>query len=317
MAKTALDLIQEMAKGRTLLNAPLSEFSTIQVGGPADILIYPRDREDLARLLSFLHQREIPVFPLGNGSNLIVRDAGIRGAAINLMEGFRSIERRDAPGQGTAVHIRVEAGSPLRRFIRWTVDQGITGFEALVGIPGSVGGALAMNAGAWGFEIGQRVLELEAMDPTGKTHTFGRDMLRFAYRSLELPKDYIIVGALLEGEEADPRDVKTRAKEFYGRRRKNQPTQEPSAGCVFKNPQGHSAGRLIEQCGLKGVRVGDAEVSRVHANYIVNKGSASAGQVVALMGMVQERVYVDHGIKLEPEVRIVGEWEKGKLRIQE
>ncbi len=315
MAKTALEQIQEMVRGRVVLNAPMSELTSIRVGGPADMVVYPADREDLATLVAFLAEREIPRFVLGGGSNLVVRDGGIRGAVINLTEGFCELEGRDGPGGEPQVY--AGAGVSLRRLVRWSVDKGVAGFEALSGIPGTVGGALAMNAGAWGFEFSECVLEVEAMTPAGEVHVFPRDVLAFRYRGLDLPRGTILLGALLRGWEEVPDAVKARAQELHRKRRDTQPVQEPSAGSVFLNPPGKAAGQLIDQCGLKGVRVGDAEVSRLHANFIVNSGMATASQVVALMGMIQERVYVKHRVKLEPEVHIVGDWEKGKLRIQE
>ncbi len=315
MAKTALDLIQETTRGRVVLNAPMSEHTTLRVGGPADLLIYPADRNDLVQVLALLAERDIPYLPLGNGSNLVVRDGGIRGAVINLGEGFSELELREEPDGSPA--IRVGAGTSLRRLVRWAVDQGISGLEALTGIPGAVGGAVAMNAGAWGTCMGDRVLRLEGVTPDGEPHLFDRESLHFGYRTLDLPPGFVVTGALLSGAPATPAEVKARAQEYFKRRRDTQPTQEPSAGSVFKNPPGRAAGQLIDECGLKGVRVGDAEVSRIHANFIVNAGKAAASQVVALMGMIQERVYVKHRLKLEPEVRIVGDWEKGKLRIQE
>ena len=314
MARTTLDLIQEMLRGKAVLNAPMSELTTVRVGGPADILIYPADREDLARLMPVLSDRAIPYLVLGNGSNLIVRDGGIRGAVLCLREGFSTLARLDRGEKGPA--IRAAAGVNLQGFVRWTVDEGIGGFEALCGIPGTVGGALAMNAGAWGHEIGERVVELEVMDPSGAVLIRKRDTLRFGYRSLELSPGWIILGAVLQGEASAPQELKARVTEYFNRRKATQPLSMPSAGSVFKNPPGRSAGRLIEECGLKGVRVGDAEVSSVHANFIVNAGKATAGQVVSLISMMQERVFVKNGVKLEPEVRIVGDWEKDKLRIR-
>lgn len=315
MAKSVIDVIQQVVRGRTVLNAPMAEHSTLRVGGPADILIYPADGDDLAALLAALGEREVPYFVVGAGSNLVIRDGGLRGAVINLADGFRAVERRD-PASGRAT-FWADAGVTMRRLVRWTVDEGIAGLEALAGIPGTVGGALAMNAGAWGVEIGERVLQVEIMDPDGEIRTVDRDQLRFSYRQLELPSGTVVLGALLWGEESPSEQVKAKIQEFSRRRRDSQPLQEPSAGSVFKNPSGDSAGRLIDQCGLKGVRVGDAEISRIHANFIVNTGAATAGQVVALMGMIQERVYVKFKVRLEPEVRIVGDWDKGKLRIQE
>ncbi len=315
MAKTTFDLIRETVRGETLFNAPMREHTTIQVGGPADLLIHPADRDDLAVLVELLAERGVPHFVLGNGSNLVVRDGGIRGAVICLDQGFRGIERRDAPDGRPRLWI--EAGALLRALVRWTVDQGISGFAELSGIPATVGGAIAMNAGAWGVSIGDQVVELEVMDRTGATHVYPREMLRFGYRRLDLPPDAIILGALLRGEESTSSAVKDRAKELYRKRKERQPVRDPSAGCVFRNPTSGNAGEMIDGCGLKGVRVGDAQISTVHANFIINAGSATAVQVVSLIGMIQERVYVKHKIKLESEVHIVGEWEKGKLRISE
>lgn len=313
MAKTTLEMIRETVRGETALNEPMRNHTTLQVGGAADLQVAPADRDDLSALVELLAEREVPYFVLGNGSNLVVRDGGIRGAVIQLSQGFREIERRDDPS-GTP-HVRVEAGTPLRTLVRWTVDQGIGGFAEFSGIPATVGGALAMNAGAWGAAIGERVVSLEVMDRTGVSRMIPQEALHFAYRRLDLPPGSIILGALLRGDESTPEAVKERAKELYRLRKERQPLREPSAGCVFRNPATGKAGELIEGCGLKGVRVGDAQISPVHGNFIVNVGKATASQVVSLIGMIQERVYVKHRTKLEPEVHIVGEWEKGKLRI--
>ncbi|MBI5018001.1 MAG: UDP-N-acetylmuramate dehydrogenase [Deltaproteobacteria bacterium] len=315
MAKTAMDVLQKLVRGRVVLNAPMAELTTMRVGGPADLLVYPADRDDLTALLGVLRERSVPYLVLGAGSNLVVRDGGVRGAAISLAEGFRTVERRD--GAQDRITFWADAGVSLRRLIRWTVDEGVSGLEALAGIPGTVGGALAMNAGAWGVEIGERVLEVEIMTPEGDVRRLDRDRLRFTYRQLDLPAGAIVLGALLWGEPCPPEQVKAKVQDLLRLRRDKQPLQEPSAGSVFKNPPSESAGRLIEQCGLKGVKVGEAEVSRIHANFIVNAGMATASQVVALMGMIQERVYVRFKVRLDPEVRIVGDWDKGKLRIQE
>ena len=315
MAKTTLELIRETVRGETALNESMREHTTLQVGGAADLLVSPADREDLAALVELLAEREVPYFVLGNGSNLVVRDGGIRGAVIQLGQGFRDIERRDDPAG--IPHLRIEAGAPLRTLVRWTVDQGVGGFAEFSGIPATVGGAIAMNAGAWGAMIGERVVSLELMDRTGACQMVPREALRFAYRRLELPAGAIILGALLRGDVSTPAVVKERAKELYRQRKERQPLREPSAGCVFRNPATGSAGELIDGCGLKGVRVGDAQISPVHGNFIVNVGHATASQVVSLIGMIQERVYIKHRTKLEPEVHIVGDWEKGKLRITE
>ncbi len=317
MARTVLDEIRQAVRARVELNVPMADHTTLRVGGAADVVVYPEDRDALARLLALLAAREVPWIVLGNGSNLVVRDGGIRGAVVSLCDGFDALEDRGEDEGGRRL-VRVEAGVGIRRLVRWSVDQGVGGFEFLVGIPGSVGGALAMNAGAWEAQIGDRVEELEVLLPGEGLRLLARDELAFRYRGVDLPEGAAVVGVILAGQPSDPEHVKARAKELYQRRRTSQPVGRPSAGSVFRNPpSGPPAGWLIEDCGLKGVRVGDAEVSQVHANFIVNAGRAKASHVVSLIGMIQERVYVNHKVKLETEVRIVGDWEKGKLRIQE
>lgn len=308
MAGWLIDLLRGTLRGRVVPHAPLAERTTLRVGGPADVLVLPADREDLERALSMFREREVPCFFLGNGSNLVVRDGGIRGAVVQLGEGFRRLEA--AGEDAEALSFRAEGGVALPHLVRWTADRAISGFEALAGIPGSVGGALAMNAGAWGVEIGDRVEELEVMDPEGRIHRLHRSVLRFGYRSLDLPRGGVILSALFRGGVGSPEEVKGRVQEHLSRRRDRQPLHERSAGSVFKNPPGKAAGRLIEECGLKGLRVGDAEVSRLHANFIVNRGSATARQVMTLMEMIQERVHVERRIRLEPELITVGEWER-------
>lgn len=315
MANTAVDRIQEQVRGRVFPNASLAELTTLKVGGPADVLVYPADREDLRTLLALLAEQELPRFVLGNGSNLVVRDAGLRGAVLCLTEGFRALELREETAD--RVTVWVEAGVNVRRLVRWSVDEGITGFEFLCGIPGTLGGAVIMNAGAWGQSLADRLVDVEVMDPRGTVSVLTAAELDFGYRTSKLPAGHVVLGARLWGRRSSRDEVKGAAQGYYQRRKDTQPLQDPSAGSTFKNPPQHSAGKLIDQCGLKGVRVGDAEISKVHANFIVNQGRATASHVVALIGMIQERVYVKFKLRLEPEVHIVGEWEKGKLRITE
>jgi UDP-N-acetylmuramate dehydrogenase len=314
MEKAARELVQKILRGRVEFGAPMHEHTTLRVGGPADLLAYPADRDDLAALLRFLGARSLPWLVVGNGSNLLVRDGGIRGAVVNLTEGFRAVERLE-DGGGSSV-FRAEAGLNLGNLVRWAAEQGIGGLEALAGIPGTLGGALAMNAGAWGFEIGERTRQVEVMEPDGAVRTLARSRLRFEYRRLHLEPGSVILSAVLEGEAKAPEEIRAAAKDLLKRRRNSQPFAFPSAGSVFRNPPGSAAGRLIDGCGLKGVRNGDAEIARVHANFIVNTGSATAGQISALMGLIEERVYAKYGIRLEPEIISVGDWAQGKLRIR-
>ncbi|NTU60419.1 MAG: UDP-N-acetylmuramate dehydrogenase, partial [Deltaproteobacteria bacterium] len=307
MYEAAVERLRAEVRGRVLLGAPLADLTTLRVGGPAQVLVYPADRDDLARALVILRDTATPVFVLGRGSNLVVRDAGIRGAVVCLEDGFRTVERLDA--EDGSVLVRAEGGAALSRLTRWTVEEAVGGFEALAGIPGTVGGAVAMNAGAWGVELADRLVSVELMGPDGETRTLPRDALAFGYRRFDLPAGHVILGAVLRGEPRPAEAVKAELRDVLAKRHGSQPYLQRSAGSVFRNPPGRSAGELIDRCGLKGVRVGDAEISRVHANFIVNTGMATAAHVVALIGMIQERVQLKFRVHLEPEVRVVGDWE--------
>lgn len=315
MGKSAIDDIQQRVRGRMELNAMMSERTTMRTGGAADLLIRPADRDDLAEVLRFLHEREIETMVVGNGSSLIVRDGGFRGALLQLAEGFDTLE--NLQDEGEAKRFRADAGVSLRRLVRWSVDAGIGGLEYLYGIPGTVGGAIANNAGAWDHEFGDYVVEIETMDRQGGLHRFTREEAGFGYRRCGLPADHVILGAVLQARSLDGEAVKKNIQDYQNLRRQLHPLHEPSAGMIFFNPPGVSAGRLIDKCGLKGVRLGDAEISRLHANFIVNLGHALATQIVSLMGMIQERVYVRYKVRLEPKVKMVGSWQKEKLRIRE
>lgn len=314
-SRSAIDILQEMVPGRMELNASLSELTTMRTGGPADILIRPAGVMELGQILRFLAQRNIECFLLGNGSAVVVRDGGIRGAVLHLGEGFDSIER--LPDEGGRPVFRAQAGVQLRDLVRWAVGEGIGGFEFLYGIPGTVGGALCRNAGAWGREIGETVASVETMSAEGDVTVSPADFMGFSYRRSKLPKGRVLLSAVFRGEPAEPELLRRAIQGNYERRLALHPVEAASAGMIFMNPEGRHAGELIEQCGLKGVRVGDAEISRQHANFIVNLGAATAGQIVSLVGMVQERVYVRHKIRLQPKVEFVGSWQREKLRIQE
>ncbi len=315
MAKSAIEMIQELVEGSVELNVPMSKMTTMRTGGPADILITPAGREDLAKTLRFLHQREIETFFMGNGSSMIVKDGGIRGAVIKLDPGISKIERLDDRAGVPA--IRVDAGVTLRRLVRWSVDEGISGLEYLFGIPGQVGGAFANNSGAWDLEFSDHVLEVETMDVNGEIYHLGRDHFNFEYRKTTIPEGHIILSVVVRGEEGSPTQIKDEIRRFGDRRRAIHPLHDPSAGMIFFNPKGFRAGEIIDECGLKGVRVGECEISRMHANFIVNLGAATSSQIVSLIGMIQERVYVKKKLKLETKVKILGDWQKSKLRIQE
>jgi UDP-N-acetylmuramate dehydrogenase len=237
---------------------------------------------------------------VGNGSDLLVRDSGIAGIVINLRKGFNAVKLENDL-------IRVQAGCSLKRFIDFAGEHGLSGPEYLSGIPGTVGGALTMNAGAHGKEMGEFVHSLEIMGNDGNIEDTERNQLEFSYRSLHLEKGSVILSALfrLEREERDV--IEERKEEFWKKRRETQPIDSFSAGCVFKNPPGISAGRLIEETGLKGAKVGGALVSPLHANFIINSGDATARDVMALMELMKKKVYEAKGVEFELEIQLVGE----------
>lgn len=286
-------------RGRLLLDEPMSRHVTWRVGGPADRFYIPADAEDLAAYLATLAPDE-PVFWLGLGSNLLVRDGGIRGTVIATALALGHIERMGDAG------LRVEAGVPCARVARAAADAGLEGAEFLVGIPGTMGGALAMNAGAFGGETWALVTAVETVDRRGVRRQRGPEDYRIAYRSVEGPAGEWFIAARLGLRQGDGAAARERIRDCLRRRSETQPTGVASCGSVFRNPPGDHAGRLIEAAGLKGHCIGDACVSEKHANFIVNRGAASAGDIEALILHVQAVVERMSGICLQPEVHIVG-----------
>jgi UDP-N-acetylmuramate dehydrogenase len=293
--------LRELLGERVRFDAPLARHTSLRVGGPADALAAPADRAELAQVLGLCARHRLPHLALGHGFNTLVLDGGVDGVVIQLAR-FRRLEARP---EGL---LYAEAGVSHRQLVNFCVEHGLAGLEFGAGIPGTLGGWLAMNAGIPEREIGDAVRELEVMSPTGeRTRRLRREELEFRYRALVgLAPGSLILSALLEVTAADPRVVRTEVARLLGKRAASQPLDVPSCGSVFKNPPGDYAGRLIEAAGLKGLRVGDAEISPVHANFIANRGRARAADVLALVEQARERVVREFGIELEPEVRILG-----------
>lgn len=294
------ELVALCGKG-VRFNCPLKDYTTLRVGGEAEAFCRVGDKATAGALRSFLSRKGIPCLPLGRGSNLLVRDGGLRGVAL-LLEGALAEVKM---GDGGAVLSGAGAGIP--RLLAFARQRGLGGLEFLAGIPGSVGGALAMNAGAWGMDVASRVRWVEVMDEWGRGTRIRRKELAFSYRRLRLSPGSLLLGAAFDVEESSPSRVSETMADFMGRRRRRQPIQEPNAGSIFKNPPGGYAGRLIEEAGLKGKRVGGAMISKEHANIIVNTGGARAADILALMEAARRAVRLKNGIELEPEIRIVGE----------
>jgi len=289
-------------------NEPLSKYTSFGIGGPADILVYPADRDDIIAVLKDIRRQNINYFILGSGTNLLVRDGGFRGAAISLqrMNTIR-IEREYRSIGGAFAVVRVEAGASLAKLLSFAVEEGLAGMEFSAGIPGTVGGAICMNAGTASGEIGDVIESVIMLSPDGEFISRGREEMEFGYRTSSIPEGHLVIEARIVLRHEDTGRIQTRVKELLDKRHKRQPLGLPNAGSIFKNPHEESAGKLIESAGLKGKSVGDAQVSEKHANFIVNRGKATAAQVLALMDMVIKTVLDVHGIRLEPEIKIIGE----------
>jgi UDP-N-acetylmuramate dehydrogenase len=297
-AQRSSDLPPEIA-ARVLKDVPMAKHTSWHVGGPADLFFTPHDAMDLA---SFLRQLppDVPLLWIGLGSNLLVRDGGIRGAVISTHGALGAFARL------SATRIQAEAGVPCARIARQCVKWGLGPAEFFAGIPGTLGGALAMNAGAWGEATWNHVVEVDVLDRHGARHTRPAADYEIGYRRVKGPDDEWFIGARLEFERA-PGGNPDAIRALLDKRRETQPIGEWSCGSVFINPPDDHAARLIESAGLKGFRIGDASVSEKHANFIINHGHALAADIEALIVHVQGTVAKVHGLELHTEVRIVGE----------
>jgi UDP-N-acetylmuramate dehydrogenase len=296
-------------KGRILWDFPMAQFSTLKVGGPAEAIISATNVGDLKRLIQWLNEHDIAWWILGRGSNILVPDSGLAGVIIGLKGEFSSIEKLLAPppgGDEENIFVRAGGGCPLTKLINYCTEQSLSGLEFAAGIPGSIGGAIIMNAGAWGHEIGSLVHGVMLMDCSGKTYSESGKNLGFSYRKWSMPPDTVLLSATFTLSSGDKDHIKSRCTKYLKLRRENQPSAEASAGSFFKNPPSGSAGRLIEEAGLKGYTIGGAKISEKHANFIVNTGRATATDILNLAQLVQQEVFKRFGIRLEPEVHILG-----------
>jgi len=287
-------------RGTLLLDEPMARHTTWRVGGPAQRYYAPADLDDLAMFLSRLPTDE-PLLWLGLGSNLLVRDGGFAGTVIALHAALNSLELT------SPLTVRAEAGVPCAKVARFCARHDLIGAEFLVGIPGTMGGALAMNAGAFGGVTWEHVSAVETIDRAGKIRTRGPADFQIGYRHVQGPAGEWFVAAHLGLEQGDGNAAQARGKELLEQRNRTQPTNQPSCGSVFRNPPGDHAARMIEAAGLKGCSIGGARVSEKHANFIVNTGTASAADIEALIEHVAQTVADRHGVQLLHEVHIVGE----------
>jgi UDP-N-acetylmuramate dehydrogenase len=279
----------------------LARHTSFRIGGPADLLVIPNDATELARIVAAAAAHGHPCTLLGAGSNLLVGDGGIAGVVVKLGPGFRRIEWQvDGVLAGAAVQ--------LGKLARAAVARGLGGLEHAEGIPGTVGGAVFMNAGAYGGDVSGAIESVDGVDADGGLRTLSLAALAFGYRRTELPPGFIVTSVRFGLTSGEPETLAQRLREIRDRRVASQPHGSANAGSIFKNPAGDHAGRLIEAAGLKGRRVGRARISERHANFIVNEGGAAAADVQALMAEAQRAVWEWNGVWLEPEIRLVGRW---------
>jgi UDP-N-acetylmuramate dehydrogenase len=291
-------------KGKVLFDEPMSCHTSLCVGGRADALVMIEDEDQLTQIVGGLSEGKINYLPVGNLTNIIVRDGGYRGVIL-LMKGLTEIRYKQLPDGGH--YIRAEAGAALSKLVGLTLTNELTGLEFCTGIPGSVGGALWMNAGAYGKEMKDVVSSLSLLTAEGRKINMKRQDISFSYRRAILPADAIILSGEFKLEKGVSGQIKEKIGEIMRLRQDKHPLEYPNAGSIFKNLPGMPAGRIIEELGLKGKCCGDAQVSLKHANFIVNKSRATAADILTLISLIQDMAKKEKGINLETEVVIIGE----------
>jgi len=298
------DVLEDIPRTKVLYDEPMSNYTSLRVGGKADALVVINSEEQLSKIVNRLKNENIDFFPAGNLTNIIIRDGGYRGVIL-LMKGLKKVVcQRFSDGRQV---IFAEAGASLDSVISLALAEELTGMEFCAGIPGSVGGAVRMNAGAYGKEMKDVLEKIYLLDVDGTKKDLHRQDISFGYRKINLPLQTIILAAKFRVEKGETKSIKNRMKEIMQWRREKHPLEYPSAGSVFKNIPGQPAGKIIEELGIKGKSCGDAQISPKHANFIVNKGKAKAADVLKLIAFVQEKVKKEKNINLETEVVIIGE----------
>jgi len=292
----------ERFKGRILFNEPMAGYTSFGIGGPADVMAFPVDEHDLKEILRFAASKKFPFLIMGMGTNLLVRDGGYRGIVINMREGLtETVWNIDA---ATAL---VGSGVKTPAFVAQTAEKGLAGMEFACSIPGSMGGAAVMNAGAYGRDMSDVMEGVEVMNHRGVKKFVPAAEMELSYRSSNIKDTSVVIGVHIRLEKSTPDKVREKIKGFVRRRKLLSSIPAANAGSVFKNPADAAAGRLIEEAGFKGRSEGGASVSKAHANYIVNNKGARASDVLTLMALIRDGVYGKSGILLEPEIKVVGE----------
>ncbi|MDD7436093.1 MAG: UDP-N-acetylmuramate dehydrogenase [Lachnospiraceae bacterium] len=289
-------------KEQILEEEPMKKHTTFRIGGPAEHLILPQTTEEIADVIKLCRQEEIPWYIVGNGSNLLVADEGVRGVVIQLLRNFNQI-------QVEGCQIRMQAGAQNAAVAKRALDASLTGFEFAAGIPGTIGGAVVMNAGAYGGEMKDILKEVTVLDPNGMIRTIPTEELELGYRtSIIARKGYVVLEAVIVLKTGDPKEIKAAMDELKEKRVTKQPLEYPSAGSTFKRPEGYFAGKLIMDAGLRGFSVGGAQISEKHCGFVINKGNATAKDVTELMDETKKIVMEKFGVALEPEVKRLGQF---------
>lgn len=303
MKQETVNLIKAIvSEDKIFVDELMKKHTTFRIGGMADVLVKPESEQEVLAVCRACREAQIPCIIIGNGSNLLVSDKGIRGVVIKLFENFSDIKV-----EGDI--ITAKSGASLSKLGKLAQEHSLTGFEFACGIPGTLGGACVMNAGAYGGEMKDILLSVTAMDKEGNVKEYFPEDMELAYRSSIFAKEQLIVlSAKLKLAAGNQDEIQEKMKDLAFRRRDKQPLEYPSAGSTFKRPDGYFAGKLIMDAGLRGFSVGDAAVSEKHCGFVINKGNATATDVCELMKQVSQRVNAEFGVSLEPEVKLVGEF---------
>lgn len=302
MKQAAERLKQAVGAGIFLTDEPMSRHTTFRTGGPADIYIEPSGVEELKQVLDICREENVAYTIIGNGSNLLVGDGGYRGVLISFGKPFAQVTIEGA-------QVRTGAGALLSAVAKQVLNASLTGFEFAAGIPGTIGGAVVMNAGAYGGELCQVLREATVLTPKGEVKTLPAEELELGYRTSCVQKNgYIVLEAVLQLQPGNADDIRAVMDALASKRREKQPLEYPSAGSTFKRPEGHFAGRLIQDAGLRGFRVGGAQVSEKHCGFVINRDHATSAEILSLCRQVQEKVKAQSGVELELEVKLLGEF---------
>ena len=299
MIETVINEINNKTASLCLMNESLKKHTTYGIGGPADLMIFPKSKQDLIKVIEIINKNKIQLTILGSGSNVLVSDNGIRGAVISLKNSLKKIEVDDNI-------LYAECGTMLGKIVKHAVKNNLIGLENLNGVPGTLGGALIMNAGAWGGEISENLIHVEVINSKSEIQKIQKKDLNFSYRQSSFNKDDILLSAKFNLKKADKDIIKENFIEAQSGRKKSQPLNKRSAGSLFKNPKNNSAGKLLDEAGLKGFSIGDAKISEKHANFFINDGDATSKDMLMLIKKAHKEVKDKFNVNLSLEVKLMG-----------